>query len=644
MPFEGRVMGGQQPITGATIAVWQVGTSGYGAGATKMATTTTDSTGSFSFAANAYTCTSDNAPMYITSQGGDAGAGTNVNEMILAVIGPCTAARSSYFVVNEVSTAAAAVALAPFASTALGSGATPLIGATCSGCASGVFNAGLVAAMNETIPALIYPATGQTVATHTVGSLTVTTEAAKINSIANTLAACVNSSGQTSTTETRTNCGKLFSYTNATSASTRPYNTWQAALMMARYPYNNVTNLYNLATTTAPFVGLSSTPNDWTVAIGYASTAFGLGVDAGTSSSISVDAYGSVWFPTNKSSAHGVGYFDPSSQSFHGPYATAATHPQYVAVDNKSTASVFANDGSAARIASTPVDSPGAGTSYGVGDSTSISATGPLFVDNGGNVSVSGVNSSAAYNYVMLAGGSSMQRASTSAFSVTPTSTIGFAGSIADYGWVVGTGSGTSLLGLIGNCYLQYIIGGSPLNLGSVVSSLAMTYSVLFGSCSSGGVALLYNSASSYDYLSSSSSANMICSYRTGGCASYNIGLNAPMGVAVDGSNRLWIANSGDASLSVLQMSLSSSNQTTYSAVTSSSYQHGKSYGGTATTPYSVAIDASGNVWMSNAGCTTTGCSAGAYTLTEVVGVATPVVTPYSTMAATAAFSTSPTR
>ena len=152
--FEGSLMGGQQPIGGATISVYQVGTSGYGQGATLMASTTSSSTGSFSFATSAYTCTSANAPMYLTATGGDAGSGTNANIVQMALLGPCTAARSAWVIMNEISTAASVIAMAPYMNTTMGASVTPEIGATCTSCAAGVFNQGLVNAMTNTYPML----------------------------------------------------------------------------------------------------------------------------------------------------------------------------------------------------------------------------------------------------------------------------------------------------------------------------------------------------------------------------------------------------------------------------------------------------------------------------------------------------------
>jgi hypothetical protein len=85
--------------------------------------------------------------------------------------------------------------------------------------------------------------------------------------------------------------------------------------------------------------------------------------------------------------------------------------------------------------------------------------------------------------------------------------------------------------------------------------------------------------------------------------------------MAFDGSNRLWVANAGDsgnqisANLSLLD--------TTMSPITVSIYYTDADFSNGAS---SVAVDASGNIWV----------LLGNNTVKEYVGVATPVVTPLS--------------
>ena len=154
-------------------------------------------------------------------------------------------------------------------------------------------------------------------------SSTITIESAKIYSLANTLAACINDSSTFSV------CNQIYGYF-ACGCGQEPSDTLQAITQILYAPYINVSDLYNISTPQAPFVGLPTAPNDWTVAVSYTSPSFGLGIQPGTSSTIDIDATGNVWFPTNVSGNAGVGFFSPSTLSFAGPLATGvAADPQY---------------------------------------------------------------------------------------------------------------------------------------------------------------------------------------------------------------------------------------------------------------------------------------------------------------------------
>ncbi len=193
--------------------------------------------GSFSFPSSSYTCTASNTPMYVVATGGvPGGYSTNASLALMALLPQCLAGKSSFVNIDEVTTAAAVLAASQFMGTTLGSASIPEIGATCTSCATGTYNKGLVAAFSNTYPMLVNNPTGTALASGTTNGITITRETAKLNTIANVLAACVNSTGATSTTEATTTCGKLFTDVNATSASTRASNTIQAALEMDLYP------------------------------------------------------------------------------------------------------------------------------------------------------------------------------------------------------------------------------------------------------------------------------------------------------------------------------------------------------------------------------------------------------------------------
>ena len=335
--FGGRVHGGNQPVALAAVQLYAVGQTGVGQGATLYAQTETpnDGTGSFTFIkgsgttgansnpsgpnGNTYTCPTGVDPlMYIYSRGGNTtGSGTavqNTSAAFIAPLGFCSQISNSTFVdVSEVTTAATVAAAAQFINPN-----TDQIGND----GIGVAYAAIGNAF-KTIPNLVSAATGTSNATTTIAgsgtgvsgvTMTATSPASTVNTIANILSACVNQATSTS----GTSCNTLF--TNAlppasasrTSQPTQSFNTptdtVQAALYMYLNPTDgssaNLTNLFLLqAASGAPYVPtLSAAPNNWLLSMTYSSTS-----TCGTSSStffsnpydMNVDSNGNIWFANN---------------------------------------------------------------------------------------------------------------------------------------------------------------------------------------------------------------------------------------------------------------------------------------------------------------------------------------------------------
>jgi streptogramin lyase len=90
-------------------------------------------------------------------------------------------------------------------------------------------------------------------------------------------------------------------------------------------------------------------------------------------------------------------------------------------------------------------------------------------------------------------------------------------------------------------------------------------------------------------------------------------GIDHPQGIAIDGAGTAWVANYRGNSLSEISGSSSSTPGTLLSP--------SSGFGADASLlePYGVAIDASGNIWVSNAGNNT---------LTQFIGAAAPVKPP----------------
>ena len=124
--MRGTVMGGETPIRGANMILWETSSSGYGSSnAKQLATTTTATGGGFSFTTG-YTCDSGQF-VYITATGGDVNNNpsasiTNNNVVLMAALGSCSnfatsgAQASISIAISRLSTVAAWHALDNFIS------------------------------------------------------------------------------------------------------------------------------------------------------------------------------------------------------------------------------------------------------------------------------------------------------------------------------------------------------------------------------------------------------------------------------------------------------------------------------------------------------------------------------------------------
>jgi hypothetical protein len=273
--------GGQSPISGATVTLMLPGTGGYGTAPAVLATATglTGTDGSFSIDRTSYTCPAISGSVYILVTGGNAGSGPNTASVESALLGPCSALQQSTFiVVSEATTVAAAYTLAPFAT--LSTTATNI--GTSTGNITGLNNAyGAANNLVDTTTGLARAANYLTNATLPNG---------EINTLANILAYCVNSNGATTSTDP---CGKLFAAATPT-GGTAPVSTFQAAIDIAKNPTNNTATLYGLVSGTGPFqTSLTTQPPDFGVGIifqGASSTP-----NINKLGSVDIDANGNAW-------------------------------------------------------------------------------------------------------------------------------------------------------------------------------------------------------------------------------------------------------------------------------------------------------------------------------------------------------------
>jgi hypothetical protein len=266
--LSGNVHGGWQPVSGSTIQLYAAGTDGDGSVALPLLSSTvkTDSNGNFTIPA-AYGCPSASSPVYVLASGGSPGteASNNPDLMLSAVLGPCDKLSASTPVsVNEVTTVGSVFPLAAYMNDAKHLGS-----------ASG--DATFLTAV-ATVPEFINSAQGTTPGTPTATSYF--GEGAKLNSLADALADCVNSTGGSAGDGSP--CGQLFAAATP-AGGIAPSDTLTAALRIAQNPKNNVANIYSLAVANPPFApGLTTTPTDWALALSYAVAAPNISLPTGT--------------------------------------------------------------------------------------------------------------------------------------------------------------------------------------------------------------------------------------------------------------------------------------------------------------------------------------------------------------------------
>jgi trimeric autotransporter adhesin len=177
--------------------------------------------------------------VYIVATGGNPGLpnnGTNPALAMMTALGPCGQLTPSTFIsINELTTVAAVWSLAPFMTSysAVGSNA---------GDASALANAFTVATE------LVNPTTGTMPGLNVPANLSVPVE--QINTLADILAACVNSNGGVAGDGSV--CGNLFSYTTV-AGTVSASDTIGAGLRIADNPTLNTASLFSLISPTSPF-------------------------------------------------------------------------------------------------------------------------------------------------------------------------------------------------------------------------------------------------------------------------------------------------------------------------------------------------------------------------------------------------------
>ncbi len=561
----GVVHGGQNPVSGATIQLYTVGTTGLQSASAGLISSPPLSgpTGGFSITGlyNGCNGATPGTEVYLVATGGNPGGGTNANLSLAAALGSCAFlnanAANISLNIDEVTTVAAAYALAPFAADAQHIGA------------SGSFPTGLVNAFNN----------ATVLASNTTGAAGgdnlptgVTVPVAELNTLANILATCVNSQG---TAGNSSACNSIFSATGAT-------DTFSAAIAMARNPSAPaVTALYSLSNASAPFqpsMTGSSAPNDFSVAISIANA------NLATPYAIAIDGSGNAWVTNEGGST--ISEFSATGAAVNSVAPTGLIGAKGIAISRNGVVWVANTAGNSA-YALTFSGSTLSNTATYPASTFSLSAPSAVAVDSGGNAfftnfngnSVTGISSAGA-----LISGSPF----TGNSSITVPSGIALdtAGNL-----YVTSGSGSVIELTNAGAY------NATLNDGTLQGPVSVALDGL-------------NRVYATGFTTGTAISGALSEF-SGGTPStvspVTFGLTPTLGVATDGSNAIWVVNNATNS-GLFKYSYGAAQATAQFAS-----------GSALVLPVGVAVDSSGSIWVTNSG---------GNTVSKFIGLATPVTTP----------------
>ena len=387
--LHGSVHGGQQPVSNATMQLYAAGSTGYGSAHTYTSGTsllgthivTTDVNGGFSITGD-YTCPSATTEVYLVATGGNPGptAPANSSIALMGALGQCGLLSSSTnVVINELTTVASVWALSPFMTGIANIGT------------SSTNERGLTNAF-ATVNKLVNISTGAVSGPALPAGATV--PVAKINTLADLLAMCINSGGGKA--GDGSGCGLLF--TAATVNGVAPTDTITAAMNMAQHPSANTSVASNVNGASQFQPALTSVPSDFSLVVTYSgggvATPKGIAADlsgnvwtanAGGNSATEIDALGAT-------SSDAVGYLSGTSGfalgSLNGPSAIAidANGNAWLANQGNSTVTMINAAGTAGAVYS--------GGNMSSPSSVAIDAVSNIWLGNQGNGTVTQISSS----------------------------------------------------------------------------------------------------------------------------------------------------------------------------------------------------------------------------------------------------------
>jgi hypothetical protein len=565
--FAGTAKAGTQPVIGATVQLYAAGTAGNGSPGSALLTSPliTDAAGAFSVPAG-YACPAPNSQLYVIVRGGQVATAANAAITLATPIGACNQlASGSQFVINEVTTAATAYGLSQFLSPGGNIGATST---NAQGLANAVATAANLANLTTgTSPGASFPTNGSS-------------PAAKINSLANLLNTCTSA-------PPASGCTALFTATTPAGA-TAPTNTLDAALNLVRNPGSNVAALYTQSAASTAFApALTKAPSDWTMFLNY--TGGGMNSPAG----VGVDSTGNIWVASyfsaaSKFSPTGTPVFPAiTSGGLSQSYTVAVDAQNSVWIPNESSTATGVNGGlgsvtvlsSSGQVLSGPSGYIAGGIAYPVALALDTNATAWVIDFFNGNLTL------------LSSTGQPLSGAT------------GYAST--DFAFPVAVAIDANHNAWIGNTESDAITKVTP-------DGKTTNYSC----CNwAGGLAIdqrgfVWVSNFMGDSVSQVASDGTVVS---NGYSDNKASIWHPQGIAIDGSGHVWVASYLGGSITELAGSAAPSP----GQILSPTAGYGRD--AALNEPFSVAIDASGNLWITNFLSNT---------LTEIVAIATPVKTP----------------
>ncbi len=549
-----------------------------------------DQNGNFALSGD-YTCTAG-LPVYAYTIGGDTGGGAAGDDGFMAVLGICPASGNfattlPYVNINELTTVAAAYALAGFATNPTHIGVLVQTSAAASRQAletTGLSNAFLTAGNLYNVA--LQQSSSPTTTPNGNGALPYQ----ELNTLADILANCVNSVYVNYT------CEKLLSYTPGQT------DTAGAAIYIAQHPTANVANIFALATANgSPWQPmLTAAPNDWTVCIIYTGGGMITPTYTDESDTLAIDASGNIWNANYSTTASTLSEFTN--------LGVPVTSTGY-AVNNGASSVAIDINGNAwtANYAAGNLNKVTPSGTVTTVSPTGLSGANSLAFDGSGNMFI------AAYT----SAGSSIIMKATSTGTYTSQTTSGQEGLLFPYSVAIGPGSAGAVRVANGaSKYSSYFTNAlastSEFNLGSSNDNQDSAAVDASGNTWIGVAPSAVNG-----FLEKITTASVGTKYTPGSSNYYIQDYN---GLAVDGGNNIWSADSDCGVLyEVSGTGTTLSPKFGFIVTGNSGYVSGSPPTTLAAEPQSLAVDGSGNVWYDMVTDAT---------VREVIGAAVPTITP----------------